>query len=68
MFIPSMNYVTERKESGDKNTGGTSWGMVQKKPSRAYIYSEKWAGVNVKDFVVRYKCPALRRPKKEGTL
>jgi hypothetical protein len=69
MFVLSRNHVTERGESGDKNTRGTSPAMVQERCCQEPILTAKRReGVEVKSFVVSYKCPALRRPEKERSL
>ena len=66
MFILSKKHVTERTKNGDKTqegeykTGDGGLGMVS---TRVYTYNEKKGRVWVKSFVVRYKCPALRRPR-----
>jgi len=44
----------------------TQEGRRREKLPRAYTYSEKGLGVKVKGFIVRYKCPALRRLKRRG--
>jgi hypothetical protein len=69
MFIISRNHVTERRKSGDKITRGTSPAMVQERCCQEPILTAKRReGVEVKSFVVRYKCPALRQPEKERSL
>lgn len=57
-------YVTEHRGNGDKKTQEPPGGIVRKK-SLYLQRGELEGGVGVKGSVVRYKCPAPRRPDKE---